>query len=71
MDAFQLVPMEHADAFWVGRLSACIGEASERTTEKHVRDDLRDCLAQFIASPVPSEELRRLLRPYLVRGAKK
>ncbi len=46
-------------------MAATIGEASTRVKEKDVRDDLRACLSEFIASPVPSEELRKMLRPYL------
>ncbi len=59
------VPTHHTDGFWRGRMAATIGEASTRVKEKDVRDDLRACLSEFIASPVPSEELRKMLRPYL------
>lgn len=58
-------PFVHTDGFWLGRLSACVGESAVRVTDRGVREDLRACLSEFIASPVPSEELRQLLRPYL------
>ena len=60
--------MHKTDGFWLGRLSAAIGEASKRLPDAHpkdVRADLRSTLAEFIASPVPSEELREILRTYL------
>jgi hypothetical protein len=58
-------PYVHTDGFWLGRLSACVGESAVRTQDKRVREDLRACLSEFIASPVPSEELRNILRRYL------
>jgi len=78
MDAFRLIPPDEAramerdypDAFWSGKLSATLGiaiEAIDQQDPKRARKDLRSTLAQFIASPVPSEELRGYLRPYLER----
>lgn len=61
-------PSTHTDAYWVGRMSACIGESAVRTQDRYVREDLRACLAEFIASPVPTEALRVKLRPYLNGG---
>ena len=58
-------PYSHTDGFWLGRLSGCLGESAVRTQDKRVREDLRNCLSEFIASPVPSPELREMLRPYL------
>lgn len=58
--------LERSDPFWLGRLSAAIGEAVHpKRDPEHVREDLRQTLAAFIASPVPSEELRVILRKYL------
>lgn len=58
--------MERTDGFWLGRLSAAIGEAVHpKRDPQHVREELRSTLAEFIASPVPSEELRCILRRYL------
>lgn len=74
MDAFQLIPpeqvraMARTDPYWVGRGFATIGlaiEAIEQDDHKRARRDLRGCLAEFIASPVPQEELRADLRRYL------
>jgi hypothetical protein len=58
-----LIPTE---GFWLGRLSAHIGEAiNPDRNPKAVRAELKAALAEFIASPVPSEELRVILRRYL------
>lgn len=60
--------MHKTDGFWLGRLSAAIGEAVHpKRDPQHVREELRLTLAEFIASPVPSEELRVILRKYLER----
>lgn len=72
MDAFSLLPSEMArtDAYWVGRMSATLGIAAEsidNSNPKGARRELRSVLAEFIASPVPSEELREMLRGYLER----
>jgi hypothetical protein len=64
MDALSLIPMERTDGYWIGRLSVAVGYGTEHT-DKHAREVLRECLAEFIASPVPSEELRKALRGYL------
>jgi hypothetical protein len=37
----------------------------EQHNEKAARRYLQATLAEFIASPVPAEETRKLLRPYL------
>ena len=66
----ELRAMERTEPFWTGRMSATIGIAIEAIDEKdpkRARKDLRNCLAEFITSPVPSDELRGLLRPYLVK----
>jgi hypothetical protein len=58
--------------FWIGQLSTTVAIASQtvRDQPKAAQKDLRSCLAEFIASPVPSEELREILRPYLERGTR-
>ena len=57
---------------WLGRFGAVCGEAT-RMIENHdpngAKRYLQSTLAEFIASPVPAEETRQLLRPYL--GGKK
>ena len=58
-------PYTHTDGFWLGRLSACVGESAVRTQDKRVREDLRACLREFIDSPVPSPELKEILRRYM------
>ena len=63
---------EHTDSFWLGRWGAVAGEATrmiEQKDPKAAQRYLQSTLAEFIASPVPAEETRRLLRPYL--GGKK
>lgn len=53
---------------WLGKLSATVGIAAEDIAQgepKVARSQLRSTLAAFIASPVPSEELREMLRGYL------
>ena len=73
MDVFSLEEvraMARTEPYWTGRMSATIGIAIEAIDEddpKRARRDLRGCLAEFIASPVPQEELRRDLRRYLGR----
>ena len=60
--------MERTAGFWLGRLSATVGiaaEALDHEDPKRARKDLRATLAEFVASPVLSEELRKLLREYL------
>jgi hypothetical protein len=60
--------IEKTDSFWLGRLGAVCGEASRMIEQKDptgARKYLQSTLAEFIASPVPAEETRRLLRPYL------
>lgn len=61
---------EQTAPYWYARLAACIGENAKRAEPRHVREDLRGTLREFVDSPVPSEELREILRPYL-RGEKK
>jgi hypothetical protein len=51
-------------------MSATLGIAAEsidNSNPKGARRELRSVLAEFIASPVPSEELREELRGYLER----
>jgi hypothetical protein len=53
---------------WVGRLSAGMGEALDALRDrdpKRAQRELRTTLARFIASDVPAEELRTILRHYL------
>ena len=69
-DAFSLIPPEYAssDGFWIGRLSTAQGEAARMIANhdpKAAQKYLTETLAAFVASPVPSEELRRGLRGYL------
>lgn len=66
MDALSLIPQafqEHP-SFWLGSLSAALGEVA-RMPEKEAQRYCRSKVAEFIASPVPSEELREALRGYL------
>ena len=64
---------EHTDTLdtphvWLGRWSAAAGEATrmiENHDPKGARRYLQATLAEFIASPVPAEETRKLLRGYL------
>ena len=71
MDAFQYIPVEHRmfseQARWTGALSTVIGEASRTVKDdpKGTQRFLRAQLAEFIASPCASEELRVILRGYL------
>ncbi len=53
--------------FWVGRMAAAMGEAAQvaRDDPKWTQSFLRSALAEFIASPVPAEETRVMLRRYL------
>lgn len=67
----ELQAMARTEPFWTGKMSATIGiaiEAIGQSDPKRARKDLRSTLAEFIASPVPSDELRGLLRPYLTRS---
>jgi hypothetical protein len=60
--------IHHTEGFWIGRLGAVCGEASRMIEQKDptgARKYLQSTLAEFIASPVPAEETRKLLRPYL------
>ncbi len=55
----------HSDAYWVGRLSATIVVALKALAQQDVGqalDQLDRELHTFLASPVASEELRRVLR---------
>ena len=71
MDVFsleQVREMAKTEPYWTGRMSATIGiaiEAIDQNDAKRARRDLRGCLAEFIASPIPQEELRQDLRRYL------
>jgi hypothetical protein len=60
--------LHNSEGFWIGRLGAVCGEASRMIEQKDptgARKYLQSTLAEFIASPVPAEETRKLLRPYL------
>ena len=64
---------EHTHPFWSARFAATAGEAAkmiENHDAKAARRYLQSTLAEFIASPVPAEETRRMLRPYLERRTK-
>lgn len=50
--------------FWLGFLTTAMGEAARMDT-KESQTFLRKRLAEFVASPAPSEELREQLRRYL------
>jgi hypothetical protein len=69
MDALKLIPeMTRSDPYWVGTFAATIGIAAQAIDQgmpKEARRMLREALADFIASPLPSEELRVTLRGYL------
>ena len=61
---------EHVDTphVWLGRFGAVCGEATrmiDNHDSKGAKRYLQSTLAEFIASPVPAEETRKLLRPYL------
>ncbi len=60
-------PYIHTDGFWLGRLSAAIGEAAQMSTldPKWTQAYLRDTLREYIASPVPAPEVRESLRRYV------
>jgi hypothetical protein len=60
--------IERTEGFWLGRWGAVAGEAVRMIEQKDAsgaRRYLQSTLAEFIASPVPAEETRKLLRPYL------
>jgi hypothetical protein len=64
--------IERTEGFWLGRWGAVAGEAVrmiEQKDQNGAKRYLQSTLAEFIASPVPAEETRALLRPYL--GGKK
>jgi hypothetical protein len=70
VDAFNLIPSEmvKTDPYWLGSFAAVAGIAAQAIDEhdpKRARRLLRSTLAEFIASPVPNEELRSMLRGYL------
>ena len=60
-------PYVHTDGFWLGRLSAAIGEAAAEAERnpKWVRSYLHATLKEYIASPVPAPEVRESLRRYV------
>lgn len=63
MDA--LIPEQaHSDPFWVGSLSmaAAIALKSEQTEARQI---LKRTLDDFLRSPLPSTELRQMLREEL------
>lgn len=59
--------IQESPHYWLGALSTSAGIAAQTVTQqpKTAQKDLQKCLAEFIASPVPSEELREILRRYL------
>jgi hypothetical protein len=58
--------IEDTDPFWLGKLSMSIALAVPRVGGD-VRDDLEQTLADFLHSPLPSEELKRTLREEMGR----
>ncbi len=56
---------EKSAHYWNGRLGATVGYAAKEMPKGHQREVVKETLAEFIASPVPSEELRAMLRTYL------
>jgi len=63
--------MQDTPNYWLGRLSATVGIAAQtvRVNPKGAEKDLQDALSAFLRSPVPSEELKGMLKQY-ERGAK-
>ncbi len=59
------VDLHRTEGFWLGRLGATVGYAAKEMPKGHQREVVKEALAEFIASPVPSEELRKMLRIYL------
>lgn len=53
--------------YWLGALSTTVGIAAQTVTQKPTaaQKDLQACLREFLASPVPSDELRAILRQYV------
>lgn len=59
---------QRSDGYWLGRMSCVLGIAAQyidEGAEKEARKHLRSTLAEFIASPVPCEEVRESLRRYM------
>jgi len=57
-------PLEIYDAFWVGRLSTAIAMNVPRIPKRpdNAAEDLRRTLDEFLASPLPSAELKKSLK---------
>ena len=63
-----MIGYERTDAYWSGRFAAVVGESCrmiEHRDHLGAKRFLQDTLAEYIASPCPHEDTRRLLRPYL------
>jgi len=69
VNALDLIPQEATQTapFWVGSLSMAIACAVREPDHKHAKRVLRHALDDFLRSPLPSEELRGLLREELKR----
>ena len=72
MDALSLIQYEHArtQGSWMGALSMRIAISAKDLRRKNapaeqIAKELNATLAEFIASPVPSEGLRAVLHGYL------
>ena len=65
--AMESDPYSHTDGFWLGRLSAAIGEAVKMSTTdpRWTQRYLRETLREYVSSPVPAPEVRESLRKYL------
>jgi len=70
VDALALIetPLEHTDGYWLGRLTMSMAYAQDYIDGGHAdvaRVVLRENLLACLASPLPSEELKKRLRGHL------
>ena len=64
-DVFALIePYSDTDGYWLGRFSTLLGEAA-KDADGFWRGQFRTTIREFVASPVPSDELKQSLREYL------
>lgn len=54
--------MEHTDGFWIGRLSMTAALAAARGDKPS-----KEVVQEFLRSPLPSSELREMLREEMKR----
>lgn len=62
-----MTTQEQTPAFWIGRLAMAVGTAATfgHRDPKVAQKELKTVFEEFMNSPVPSEELRKMLREYL------